>query len=386
MARRIEWDHFGRKHAYSVAFGKEISLKRLNFALALTVIGFGLAACQSAHETDPRTSLQFVQVATVQPAGAADRAFTGVVTARVQSNLGFRVPGKVIERLVNTGDSVRRGQALMRIDRTDLALAIAAQTAAVAAARARAVQTAADETRSRALFAESVIAAQNYDQARAAADTARAELAAAKAAAQVANDEGGYAMLAADADGVVVETLAEPGQVVAAGQTVVRLAHSGPREAAVNLPETMHPGLGSMAEATLYDGAQAESPALLRQLSNAADPQTRTFEARYVLEGDAANAPLGATVTVRIPASRADALAEVPLGAIYDGGSGPMVWILDGRTSSVSMRPVRICRFGTERATLSSGVHPGEKIVAMGVEQLYQGEHVRLAADPAIAQ
>ncbi len=361
-------------------------MKVFNFALVVTVITIGMAACRSAGETDPRTSLHFVQITTVQPASATERAFTGVVMARVQSNLGFRVPGKVVERLVNTGDSVHQGQPLMRIDRTDLALAIAAQTAAVAAAKARAAQTAADEARSRALFAEGVVAAQNYDQARAAADTARADLAAARAAAQVANDEGAYAVLAADADGVVVATLAEPGQVVAAGQTVVQLAHSGPREAAVNLPETMHPGLGSIAEATLYDGDEAESAARLRQLSNAADPQTRTFEARYVLEGDAANAPLGATVTIRIPANRADTLAEVPIGAIYDGGTGPAVWILDGRTSSVSMHPVRIYRFGTERATLSSGVHPGEKIVAMGVEQLYQGERVRLAADPAIAQ
>jgi multidrug resistance efflux pump len=104
-----------------------------------------------------------------------------------------------------------------------------------------------------------------------AADTARAQLAEAKARAQVARDEGDYSVLAADADGIVVETLAEPGQVVAAGQTVVKLAHSGPREATVNLPETVHQALGSMTQASLYDGVEAQSPARLRQLSDAAD-------------------------------------------------------------------------------------------------------------------
>ena len=166
-------------------------------------------------------------------------------------------------------------------------------------------------------------------------------------------------MLAADADGIVVETLAEPGQVVAAGQTVVKLAHSGPREATVNLPETVHPALGSMAQASLYDGVEAQSPARLRQLSDAADSQTRTFEARYVLEGDAANAPLGATVTIRIPGSQRATMVEVPIGAIYDGGNGPAVWILDRKTSSVSIRPVQIRRFGEESATFRHDADDG---------------------------
>jgi len=193
-------------------------------------------------------------------------------------------------------------------------------------------------------------------------------------------------VLAADADGVVVETLAEPGQVVAAGQTVVRLAHSGPREATVNLPETVHPALGSIAQASLYDGVEARSPARLRQLSNAADPQTRTFEARYVLEGDAANAPLGATVTIRIPGSRPNNMVEVPIGAIYNGGAGSAVWILDAKTSSVSLRPVQILRIGEESVILRNGVSPGEEVVALGVQLLHQGKQVRFAADTASAR
>jgi RND family efflux transporter MFP subunit len=330
--------------------------------------------------------MQFVRIATVQTAGQSERAFTGVVSARVQSDLGFRVPGKVVERLVNIGDLVRRGQPLMRIDRTDLALAIAAQSAAVASAKARAVQTAADEARFRALLTEGVVASQSYDQAKAAADTASAQLAQAKAQAQVAQNEGAYSVLTADADGIVVETLAEPGQVVTAGQTVVKLAHSGPREAAVNLPETMHPALGSIAQASLYNGVGVQSSARLRQLSDSADVQTRTFEARYVLEGDAANAPLGATVTIRIPGDALATTTEVPLGAIYDGGNGPSVWILDSKTSMVSLRSVKIRQFGDETAILSDGVRPGERIVALGAQLLHDGDHVRVADDTASAR
>ena len=122
-------------------------------ALAIVFAAINLDACRQAHsESDPRTWTPLVKIAMVRPADAPERAFTGVVVARVQSNLGFRVPGKVIQRLVNTGDFVRRGQALMQIDRSDLALAIAAKNAAVASAKARAIQTGADEGRYRTLL------------------------------------------------------------------------------------------------------------------------------------------------------------------------------------------------------------------------------------------
>ena len=320
-----------------------------------------------------------MQVATVQSAGPSERAFTGVVIARVQSNLGFRVPGKVIQRLVNTGDFVRRGQALMQIDRNDLALAIAARNAAVASATARAIQTAADEARYRTLVDAGVATRQNYDQVKAAADTARAELRQAKAEAQVADNEGGYSVLTADADGVVTDTLAEPGQVVAAGQTVVKLAHDGPREAAVYLPETIRPALGSIVRATLY-GETASVRARLRQLSDAADPETRTFEARYVLEGVDAKAPLGATVTIELPAgTQTSDPSEVPIASIIDRGSGPGVWALNTKTSTVSFRPVKVLRLGDEDAVLADGVKPGEEVVALGAHLLSDGQHVRLA-------
>jgi RND family efflux transporter MFP subunit len=203
--------------------------------------------------------------------------------------------------------------------------AITARAETVTAAKAKALQAAADEARYRDLVKSGAVSASIYDQIKAVSDAAQADLAAAKAQEQVARDEDGYSQLLADADGVVIETLAEPGQVVMAGQTVVKLARSGPREAAVNLPETLRPARGSRAYATLY-GSTMRVPVRLRQLSDAADPQTRIFEARYVLEGATANAPLGATVTVHLSGHVGTDILQVPVASVLDQGKGPGIW------------------------------------------------------------
>jgi RND family efflux transporter MFP subunit len=343
--------------------------------LIASALPFALAACGKA-EADPRNASPLVRVATAGPTVGAIRSFTGVVSARVQSDLGFRVGGKIVARLVDTGQAVRRGQALMRIDRTDLALATTAQAALVEAARARAIQTGADERRLRDLVTAGAVSASAYDQAKAAADAARAQLAAAQAQAGVARNEAGYAVLLADADGVVVETLAEPGQVVSAGQTVVRLARSGAREAVIALPETIRPAIGSTARAIRFGGA-GSGAARLRQLSNAADPQTRTFEARYVLEGPAAHAPLGSTVTIALAEERGGTVQQIPLAAIHDNGKGPGIWVIEGARRQVHWRPVRLAALGEETATISGGLRQGERFVALGAHLLHEGQAVR---------
>lgn len=342
--------------------------------LALSI---ALAGCAQAP-ADPRTGPPLVSVATAGDAADVAQDYTGVVSARVQSNIGFRVSGKVVERLVDAGQAVRRGQPLMRIDRTDLALATVAQAGVVEAARARALQAIADEKRYRDLVSAGAVSASAYDQAKAAADAARAQLDAARAQAGVARNEAGYSVLVADADGVVVETLAEPGQVVTAGQAVVRLARSGPREATINLPETVRPAIGSSATAALFN-ASTSGTARLRQLSNAADPLTRTYEARYVLEGAAASAPLGATVTIRLAQAKGGTALQVPLAALYDNGKGPGVWIISRSPPKVDWRAVKVARVGEETATVTGGLRPGERFVALGAHLLHQGEAVRVA-------
>ena len=351
---------------------------QFGLAIAITSAACGLAGCKSsASAQDPRTETKLVEIARVAPAVPHERGFTGIVRARVQSDLTFRVAGKIIERLVDTGQQVRQGQPLMRIDRTDYVHAIAVQVGNVAAARARLTQAAADEERYRELVSSGAVSRSAFDEAKAAADSARALLRSATAALRLAQDEGRYSTLVADADGTIIETLAEPGQYVAAGQVVLQLARSGPREAAIDLPETLRPAIGSRAEAILY-GSAAPVPVHLRQLSDAADPLTRTFEARYVLEGPAAQAPLGATITVYVSASPPSADMSVPLGAIDDEGRGPGVWIYDEAAASVSFRPVHVVRLADETAIVKNGVHLGEPIVALGGHFLYDGEHVRV--------
>jgi RND family efflux transporter MFP subunit len=356
---------------------------RYPFIALLGLLSFVLAACSdSTSSTDPRTQRPLVRVGVVERSVQTERSFTGVVAARVQSDLGFRVPGKILQRLVDTGQTVKRGQPLMRIDPADLRLAMRAREEAVIAARARARQTADDEVRYRNLVSTRAVSASEYDQARAAADSARAELNAAEAQANVARNETGYAGLFADADGVVLETLAEPGQVVAAGEVVVRIAHAGRREAIIELPETLRPTIGSIGRATLY-GSRLTGTAKLRQLSDAASRQTRTFEARYVLDDPLADAPLGSTISVQIPDGLSASALRVPLGAIFDPGTGPGVWRVDGETHRVAWRSVQLSALSDEAASVVGDLKPGDQVVALGAHLLHEGDHVRLPGSDA---
>lgn len=338
-------------------------------------------ATHEAKASDPRSLPPLVSLVSVKTPDSANRAFTGTVAARVQSDLGFRVPGKIVERLVGVGEKVNAGQPLMRIDDTDLRLSLTAKRNAVIAAQATFVQAQADEKRFAALAKSNAASIQQYERSRAALDTATAQLAAAKADATVSENEVAYAVLLADADGTIVETIAEPGQVVSAGQPVIRLAKAGPREALVWMPENLRPAIGAVAQANIY-GQKTTEKAALRQISDAADPQTRTYETRWVLHGSAAAAPLGATVTINLESNFSSDFAEVPLGAILDDGSRTGVWVFDGQTSTVRFRQVKVERLGEEKAIVSN-VEPGETVVALGAHLLQDGASVRTEVEKA---
>ena len=231
---------------------------RLNAVhLAVCLLPLALAGCgEPADHDDPRIRPPLVRVATVERAEAGSRAFTGVIVARTQSDLGFRVAGKVLERRVETGQ----------------------------------------------------------------------------------------------------------------------------REARVQLPETVRPAVGSEALATRYGSESQPVTATLRLLSDAADATTRTFEARYVLNGALANAPLGSTVTLRIGNDQAPGqVLEVPLASVYDPGNGPGVWRIASRPATVSWQPVTVLGLNDETAQVTGPLKPGEPIVALGAHLLHQGEAVRLA-------
>jgi len=361
-----------------------LQLRDVPFVAFIGVLPFVLGACSDATSSsaDPRMQPPLVRIETVETSVQSERSFTGIVAAHVQSDLGFRVPGKVVGRLVDAGQTVKRGQALMRIDPTDLRLAMRAHEEAVAAAKARARQAADDEARYRHLIAVGFVSASAYDKVNAAAEAASAELNAAQARADVARNETSYAVLLADADGVVVETLAEPGQVVGAGQVVVRVAHAGRREAVIELPETLRPAIGSTGRASLY-GSGLTGPAKLRQLSDAANRHTRTFEARYVLEGRLADAPLGSTISIQISEGRSAPALQVPIGAIFDPGKGPGLWLVEGETPRVTWRAVQIGGLSGEAASVVGNLEAGDRVVALGAHLLHEGERVRLAQSEA---
>jgi RND family efflux transporter MFP subunit len=367
--------------------GRRFGMNKKAAALlaGLSIAAFGAAAFALsnrqgiADESDPRQQPPLVRLVTAVPVTASERSFTGVIGAKVESDLGFRVAGKLVERLVDVGQAVRAGQPLMRIDATDLRLALTAKRNAVAAARALAVQMDADEKRFAKLVNDGAISGQRYEQAKAASDTANAQLAVAEAEARVAENQATYSVLAADADGTVIQTTGEPGQVVFAGQTVVRLAHAGPREAVVALPETIRPTIGSLANASLYGSDGLRYAAHLRQLSDSADAQTRTYEARYVLDGAEA-APLGATVTVRLAGDVGRAELQVPLGAVLDDGRQVGVWVFDAANSTVHFQPVALVRVTSETAVIS-GLRATDPIVALGAHLLHEGARVRAGSD-----
>jgi RND family efflux transporter MFP subunit len=354
---------------------------------AVVIIAYGAVLGRDDNTPLESPAPRPVRTFTVTSARTSVAEFTGVIHARTESDLGFRVPGKITEKLVKDGDHVKRGQPLMRLDPTDLQLAATAAREAVEAARAQNKRALADELRLRKLVAMNAVSVQEYDQAKSSADATTAQLNAAAASLAQLENQVGYAVLKAEADGVVMETPADVGQVVGAGTVVIRLAHDGPREAVVNLPEG-EVKVKSTAVASLYADPGQNFPAQLRELSAMADPLTRTYQARYTLSGAGGNAPLGATVTVHLSGEATDGAVhqyEIPIGALYDGGAGPSVWVVEKNPAALilSRRAVEVVKLGSEIALISKGLKPGEQILALGAHLAKEGEQVKTLPEPA---
>jgi len=356
-------------------------------ALVVMVCGavFGKDKNPPAETAAPR----LVRAFTVVSAQSGAEAYTGVIHARTESDLGFRVSGKILAKLVKAGDHVKSGQALMQLDPTDLKLAANSAQATVEAARAQNKRALADELRLRELVAIKAVSVQEYEQAKSAADATTAQVNSATASARQSENQARYAVLRADADGVIMDIPADVGQVVGPGDVVLRLAHDGPREAVVNLPEGNEKMAKSAATASLYADSGRTFPAKLRELSAMADSLTRTYQARYSLSGVGTGAPLGATVTVHLDGASAQGTVpqyEIPVGALYDGGAGPSVWVLDPDTSTLSSRPVAVAKLGSETALVSKGLKPGERILALGAHLVKEGERVKILSASAKEQ
>jgi RND family efflux transporter MFP subunit len=214
------------------------------------------------------------------------------------------------------------------------------------------------------------------------ANASAARLKVAEADARRAANELDYAVLRADADGVIMEVRGDAGQVVSAGHVVVRLARDGAREAVVNLPENAFGKAGSATYAYLYTQPQQRFPVRLRELSAMADPVSRTYQAPYTLLDGGKDAPLGATVTVVYEADTAGNQDgyEVPIGALYDTGTGTSVWVINDADSTVVPRRITVTHSGQETAGIVGDIRSGEHIVAFGAHLLKPAERVRVAS------
>jgi multidrug efflux system membrane fusion protein len=334
-------------------------MKRIPF-LVLPLL---LAACGEAPP--PPAVAPVVKTLVAGDAAVAEaRSYAGEVRARHETTLAFRVGGKMIARLVDVGAQVVPGQELARLDAADLAL----QAGQAEAQRALA---AADAARYRDLRAKNFVS-------QSALDARETALTAANAQAALAKNQAAYAVLRADKAGTIAQVLAEPGQVVAAGQGIFRLAQAGEVEVAINVPEAHWAGLrpGAAAEVTLWQG-RAPLRGRLRELSAVADPATRTYAARVSLSEAAPGLALGMSASVRF-AQEAGTALTVPVAAIFQQGGEPAVWVI-GADDTVALRPVVVSAYTDAGATIGGGLKHGERIVAAGVHKLTAGQKVRPA-------
>ena len=247
----------------------------------------------------------------------SERSFVGTIRPRIESDLGFRVAGKVAKRLVEVGTLVQAGQPLALLDEADLALQADQAAAELSAATGVVAQATAAETRAKELRQKGWSTDAQLDQAKAAADEARARLNRAERSVELTKNSLSYARLVADAPGVVTATLIEPGQVVSAGQTAIRVARLAEKEVVVAIPETLLARAKSGdAQVSIWSEPGKSYVAKLRELAPSADPVTRTYLAKFSMPdaGEAVQLGMTATLTLSDPAS--ERVARLPLSCI----------------------------------------------------------------------
>jgi len=353
--------------------------RRMLLALAPALI---LAGCQAetAPAPEARRPVQVQRVAF--GAEAASRDFVGVVRARYETDLGFRVGGKIVSRRVNVGDAVRAGDVIARLDPEDLKLQVQSAEAELDAATSSRVQTSADLDRYTTLKERGYAAVAQFEIKKAAFDEAEGRLVRARRALDLARNQLEYAELKANADGVITATLAEAGQVVTLGQPVARLAHRGEKEAVVALPENwLSHARQSWATVRLWSDNGRAFTAQLRELSPQADPATRTYLARFtILEADDAVA-YGMTATVRLERTAAGQTARLPLASVVNRGEGPSVYVV-GAGDTLALKPVIVSAFDADVALVTAGVKDGDRVVSLGVQKLESGQKVRPVEAP----
>lgn len=358
-------------------------------ALVVPLAALLLSACHEAPPAkDERRAVSVVQL--TANSGRNAITYAGEVRSAFESQLGFQVAGRIVERAVNAGDSVRAGQVLFRLDGSDYARALDSAAAQTGAARSAAATQAADLARSRDLLAQGFISQAEFDQQKAATDQAQAQLRAAGAQRGTAAAQVGRTVLTAPRAGVVTQVEGEVGQVVGAGQAVLTFADPSRPEVAVSLSEG---GLGPVQRAkrlsvTLWSDPSRKYAVKLRSIAGAADPATRTFAARFSIIAPGKTLRMGETAELRIEDESAASGILVPLTAIAQGQDAQghdkaQAWVVDRRTMTVRPRAVKVGQASGGNLTVLSGLRPGETIVTAGIHLLRPGEKVRIAEVPA---
>jgi len=344
--------------------------------VVILMVGALMAAC-AKHEP-PAPPVRPVKLAEARSAaGLGSAVFAGEVKPRHESDLGFRIAGKVVARYVDAGTRVTKGQPLARLDPADVGLQADAQRAAVAAASTELAFAKSEFDRYNSLYQQKFISASALDAKRSALESGQARLAQAKAQLAVQQNQASYATLVATDAGVITSVQIEAGQVIAAGQAVMKLAREDEREVAIAVPENRLAELknANALGVVLWADATRVHPARIREIAPAVDPVTRTFAVRVaILQPDPA---LQWGMTANVVVQGADAVGTLlPLSSIYRDNDKPAVWIYDRTAESVGLRTVTINQY-REDGVIVSGVQPGELVVAAGVHKLLPGQRVR---------
>ncbi|MFN9591628.1 MAG: efflux RND transporter periplasmic adaptor subunit [Pirellulaceae bacterium] len=332
----------------------------------------------------PANGTQLLVRAYTIPKGGAgvvsQRTFSGTLQARYQSLLGFRVAGKIIERHVEVGDRVAKGQVLFRLDPTYFDLKIQVAESDLEAAKSQLIQNEADERRLEELRQTRSTSQSDYELALAARDTARARLRAAENRWMMARNQRDYAVLIADQDGLVTKIMAEVGQVVSPGQPLVHWVQGSDLEAVVSIPESLQRMLDQRhATIRFWSRPDLSVRGVLREISPVADPLSRTYDARFTLMDPPNDLALGLTATVVIDQADTDGIL-VPMGAIAQSDTAPIVWRI-GNDGSVEAIAVEILKYGSQRALIKGPLAPGDQIVSAGVQRIDTQCRVRVWQD-----
>jgi len=356
------------------------SYSRLLAGVSLALVAVALTGCNDQVAQKPPESRP-VLVATVHyEAQSPERSFVGTIKPRIETDMGFRVPGKVAKRLVEVGQTVDVDQPLATLDEIDLKLQAEQAEAEQRAATGVLAQASAAEQRAKDLRAKGWATDAQLDSAKAAGDEARARLNRAERSVELTNNSLSYATLVADTRGVVTATMIEPGQVVAAGQAAIRVARLGEKEAVVAVPETLlNRAKSGVATVTLWSEPDKKYAAKLREVAPSADPATRTYLAKFSLRDVGDDVSLGMTATLTLADAQTDRVARLPLSSLYSQGGDPSLYVVDDK-GAISLKPVAVKSYDSNCVVISSGVDEGAKIVVLGVQKLDPAEKVRVVS------